>query len=131
MNVLLSIKPEFGYRILDGTKKFEFRKTLFKRRDIERIIIYASYPIQAVIGEFTIANILTDDVEKIWEKTECGAGITKEYYQEYFSSKDIANAIEVGSYKKYNKPKKLSDFNLSYAPQSFAYVKEIPFDDIN
>lgn len=123
MKVLLSIKPEFAYRILDGTKKFEFRKTLFKRRDIERIIIYASSPVQAVLGEFTIAKILTNDVENIWEETKYGAGITKEYYQEYFSSKDTANAIEVGKCKRYGKPKKLSDFNLSYAPQSFAYVK--------
>ena len=123
MKVLLSIKPEFAYRILDGTKKFEFRRTLFKRRDIERIFIYASYPVQAVIGEFTIEKILTNDVENIWSETKRGAGITKEYYQEYFSSKDTANAIEVGRYKRYDKPKKLSDFNLSYAPQSFAYVK--------
>ena len=123
MKVLLSIKPEFAYRILDGTKKFEFRKTLFKRRDIDRIIIYASYPVQAVIGEFTIGKILTNDIEKIWLETQNGAGITKEYYQEYFSSKNTANAIEVGGYKRYDKPKKLSDFNLSHAPQSFVYLK--------
>ena len=108
---------------MDGTKKFEFRKTLFKRRDIKRIIIYASSPVQAVIGEFTIEKILTNDVENIWLETKRGAGISKEYYQEYFSSRDTANAIEVGRYKRYDKPKKLSDFNLSHAPQSFAYVK--------
>lgn len=123
MRVLLSIKPEFADKILNGTKKYEFRKTLFKRKDIKQIIIYASSPVQAVIGEFTIAKILTDNVEDIWAETRFGAGITKEYYQEYFSTRNTANAIEVGRYKRYANPKKLSDFNLTYAPQSFAYVK--------
>lgn len=123
MRVLLSIKPEFADKILNGTKKYEFRKTLFKRKDIEQIIIYASSPVQAVIGEFTIAKILTGNVEDIWAETRFGAGITKEYYQEYFSNKNTANAIEVGRYKRYAIPKKLSDFNLTYAPQSFAYVE--------
>lgn len=123
MRVLLSIKPEFADKILNGTKKYEFRKILFKRRDIKSIVIYASSPIQAIVGEFTIANILTSDVDNIWEKTEIGAGISRQYYDEYFATKDTANAIEVGKYKRYSKPKKLSDFNLSYAPQSFVYVK--------
>lgn len=30
MKVLLSIKPEYVEKILDGTKKFEFRKGIFK-----------------------------------------------------------------------------------------------------
>ena len=30
MKVLLSIKPEFAEKILNGTKRFEFRKGIFK-----------------------------------------------------------------------------------------------------
>ena len=30
MKVVLSIKPEFANKIFDGTKKFEFRKSIFK-----------------------------------------------------------------------------------------------------
>ena len=57
MTVLLSIKPEFAEKIFDGTKKFEFRKSIFKNTDVQTVIVYASSPVQQVIGEFTIDSI--------------------------------------------------------------------------
>lgn len=122
MKVLLSIKPEFAFKIFDGTKKYEFRKSIFKRKDIESVIVYASYPVQRVIGEFKIKNILNDDLETIWEKTSAYAGISKPYYDEYFANKDTAFAIQVGRCSRYRNPKHLSDFNVSCPPQSFMYV---------
>lgn len=32
MKVLLSIKPEFANKIFEGTKRFEFRKSIFKKK---------------------------------------------------------------------------------------------------
>lgn len=63
MRVLLSIKPEFVEKIFDGTKKYEFRKSLFRRNDIKCVIIYASAPIKQVVGEFEIDEILSDKVD--------------------------------------------------------------------
>jgi hypothetical protein len=37
MKVVLSIKPEFANKIFDGTKKFEFRKSIFKNENIKLI----------------------------------------------------------------------------------------------
>ena len=31
MKILLSIKPEFAERIFDGSKKYEFRKVIFRK----------------------------------------------------------------------------------------------------
>lgn len=123
MKVLLSIKPEFAFKIFDGTKKFEFRKSIFKRKDITNIIVYASSPVQQVIGEFEIEDILYDDIEKVWDKTKRASGITKQFYDEYFADKEKAFAIQVGAVKKYRSPKRLSDYQLNFAPQSFAYVE--------
>lgn len=122
MKVLLSIKPEFAYKIFDGTKKYEFRRTLFKRKDVNEVVVYVSFPVKKVIGEFRIEDILTDNVDSIWEKTKEYSGITEQYYNEYFENKDKANAIKVGKIVKYRTPKQLSDFNLDYAPQSFVYL---------
>ena len=69
MKVLLSIKPEFVEKIFAGTKKYEFRKSLFKRSDVKFVVIYASAPIKRVVGEFEIDDILSDDVNTIWERT--------------------------------------------------------------
>lgn len=121
MKALLSIKPEFAYKIFDGTKKYEFRKSIFKK-DVSRIVVYASYPVKQVIGEFQIEEILNDNVDKIWQKTAPYSGITEEFYQLYFENKKNAYAIKVGKTTRYEHPKKLSDYNILVAPQSFMYI---------
>lgn len=120
--VLLSIKPEFAEKIFDGTKKYEFRKSIFKNSDVQKVIVYASSPVQKVIGEFSIVDILNDDIETIWKKTALQSGITHDFYLSYFANKEKAYAIKIGKTMRYKKARALSDFNLSFAPQSFAYL---------
>ena len=124
MKVLLSIKPEFVEKIFAGTKKYEFRKSLFKRDDISTIVIYASSPLKCVVGEFEIDMILSDKVDSVWEKTKEYSGITKEFYYSYFQNKKIANAIKIGKVIKYKKEKCLSDYKILQAPQSFCYITD-------
>lgn len=122
MRVLLSIKPEYAFKIFEGSKKYEFRKFIFKRKDIEKVIVYASSPVQKVIGEFEIADILYEETELLWQMTQQYSGISKEFYNQYFENRDHAFAIQVGNVKEYAHPKLLSDFNIDFAPQSFAYL---------
>lgn len=122
MKVLLSIKPEFVEKIFAGTKRYEFRKSLFKRSDVKHVVIYASAPIKRVVGEFEIEDIISDDVDTIWELTRKHSGITKALYNSYFQNRKIANAIRIGHLTKYEKARQLSDFNIHQAPQSFCYI---------
>ena len=122
MKVLLSIKPEFAKKIFDGTKKFEFRKMIFKNKNIDKIFVYVSSPVQRIIGEFDIESILKDSVNRIWEQTNYASGITEDIYRLYFTNKEIAYAIKIGNTFKYEHPKKLSEFNINFAPQSFVYI---------
>lgn len=124
MKVVLSIKPEFAEKIFEGTKKFEFRKSIFKNRNVETIIVYASSPVQKVIGEFDIEHIINDKLEELWELTHTHAGITEEYFYEYFQDKDSGFAIKIKEFRKYKIPKDLKeDFNL-LPPQSFSYYSK-------
>lgn len=120
--VLLSIKPEFSERIFDGTKLFEYRKCLFKRSDIETIVVYASSPVCQVIGEFTISCILSDTPANLWEQTSEGAGIDHEFFKDYFKNRVIAHAIQIGVTKRYKRARQLSDYQIRQAPQSFVYL---------
>ncbi len=70
MKVLLSIKPEFAEKILNGTKKFEFRKGIFKNNNITTVVIYATMPVGKVVGQFSIDGILKNDPEALWVKTK-------------------------------------------------------------
>lgn len=121
MKVILSIKPEFAFKIFDGTKKFEFRKSIFKNEKIKTIIVYASSPVQQVIGEFEIEEVLNYDLSTLWDLTQEFSGISEKFYYEYFTNKEQGFAIKIKKTRKYRTPKSLrTDFNLS-PPQSFAY----------
>lgn len=121
--VLLSIKPEFAHKIFDGTKKYEFRKQIFKDSSVKKVIVYSSSPEKKVIGEFKIDSILNDTPSALWIQTKAFSGISRTFYDEYFRGRQNAYAIKVASARMYRKEKTLSDFDIMYPPQSFAYVE--------
>jgi predicted transcriptional regulator len=124
MRVLLSIKPQFAERIFDGTKKYEFRRSIFKNQDVKTVVVYASSPVQKVIGEFEIDSIIKDDLEFLWQRTKKHAGIQENYFYDYFDNKEQGFAIKIRKTKRYKQPLCLrNDFNL-LPPQSFLYLYE-------
>jgi predicted transcriptional regulator len=124
MKVLLSIKPEFAERIFDGSKKFEFRKAIFKNQDIKTVVVYASSPMQKVIGEFEIDSIINASLADLWKKTKRFAGIDEDYFYQYFAEREMGYAIKIKKTKMYKKPLCLrEDYNL-FPPQSFLYLEK-------
>lgn len=124
--ILLSIKPEYSKRIFDGTKKFEFRKHLAQYK-VTRIVVYSTFPEMAVIGEVEVIDTLSMKPTPLWELTKKTAGISRKKYREYFRSCDKACAYKLGKTTSYKTPKKLSDYGIKQAPQSFVYLRECPF----
>ena len=122
MKVLLSIKPVFAEQIFNGSKIYEFRRTIFKNRDVNTIIVYASSPVQRVIGEFEIEEIIYDTIQTLWKKTYRHAGISQEDFYKYFVSKDKGYAIKIKKPYRYKRPLSLQrDFKLN-PPQFFVYL---------
>ncbi|EPG2373663.1 MULTISPECIES: ASCH domain-containing protein [Serratia] len=123
MKVLLSIKPEYVDRILDGSKKFEFRKGIFKNEMVKSVVIYATMPVGMVVGEFDIADVIEDKPSIVWNKTKKYAGISKDFFDVYFSSREKAFAIKIGNVRKYDEPMMLSALGKNItAPQSYRYL---------
>ncbi|WP_254853812.1 ASCH domain-containing protein, partial [Salmonella enterica] len=85
--ILLSIKPEFAESILNGYKKFEFRKTIFRNKEARVVVIYATMPVGKVIGEFEIDGVLSSQPDELWDMTKKYAGITRDFFDEYFSER--------------------------------------------
>ena len=125
MKVLLSIKPEFVNEIMSGRKKFEYRKKVFKRKDITTIVVYATKPLGKVVGEFEVDEIIEDTLDILWQETKRYSGISKKFFDEYFKDRDSGFAIKIKSFTAYDKPIELSEYapNLKVAPQSFCYVE--------
>ncbi len=123
MKVLLSIKPEFVAKILDGSKTYEFRKNSFKREGIKTVVIYSTMPVGRVVAEFDIEYIISEHPRELWIRTEKSAGISKKFFDEYYNGRDKATAIKVGSIIKYERPLKLSELGEGItAPQSYRYL---------
>jgi predicted transcriptional regulator len=124
MKVILSIKPEFAEKIFEGTKKYEFRRAIFKNQQIEKVIVYASSPVKRIIGEFEIDQIISLDLLSLWNKTSAYSGITKDYFDEYFVNKEHGFAIKIKNIKRYLNTKCIrADYNL-IPPQSFLYLRD-------
>jgi predicted transcriptional regulator len=121
MKVLLSVKPEFALKIFDGTKKYEYRRVIFKKQ-IDTILVYASDPLKSVIGEFNVGEILHKTPEQLWIDTGIFAGVTKEYFGGYFKNQKMGYAIEIRETRKYQKALSLGDLSLTFPPQSFVYL---------
>ena len=121
--VIISIKPAFCKLIFSGQKKWEYRKAIFQEQGVKKIIVYATAPISLVVGEFETGLILKASPSEIWEKTKDGAGISREFFNDYFAGKDFARAIEIKNAKAYENGIKLYDgYGISQAPQNFAYA---------
>ncbi len=64
--ILLSIKPKYGYAILEGRKKYELRKcvnAVIKPGDI--VLMYFSNPVKAISGYFKAGKVYVASPEEI------------------------------------------------------------------
>mgnify|MGYP000869834438 CR=1 FL=1 len=119
MQAVISIKPEFVKEIVNGRKRFEYRKSFFKKTP-KKCYIYATKPVGKVIGFFTIKQILRDDPEKIWKLTKEKSGITKDFFDQYFFERDKAIAIEIENVTVFKKPKDYKEIDPSgRIPQTY------------
>jgi len=118
----LSVRPHFAEKILSGEKKFEFRRTIFRRPNVTVALLYASAPIQKVVGEFTISEILHDDLASLWRKTGKHSGISQDLFYRYFQDREHGYALKVYCVKRYRTPFCPRERFGLCPPQSFAYL---------
>ena len=120
--LLLSIKPEYVEKILQGEKKFEYRKRLAKE-DVSYIYVYSTAPSMKVVASVHIEGHLSDSPTALWEKTKAAAGISRAKFRDYFRGCKTAYAYKLGKVEVFESPKNLSDFGVAVAPHSFVYIK--------
>ena len=123
MNAILSVKPEFAFKLLSGEKRYEYRKTVF-RLPVDKVYIYASSPICMIVGEFRIDDVIESTPTELWAATRSASGVTSSFFFRYFNGKSKAYAIKVKDVVSYAIP--LSPYTVQEdfkAPQNYIYVK--------
>lgn len=119
--MLLSIKPEYAKAILDGRKKYEFRKRRC-RIGTRKIVFYSTAPESMVVGEAEIEDIIEGAPSDIWEQAKTAAGITRDKYCRYYDGYNKAVAYKLKNVIVYDPPKELLSYGISHVPQSFIYI---------
>ncbi|WP_303638906.1 ASCH domain-containing protein [Stenotrophomonas tuberculopleuritidis] len=123
MKVLLSIKPEYAEKILDGRKRFEFRKAMPRIQGVKTVVIYATMPVGKVVGEFEIDECISCRPRELWAIASEFSGISRAFFNSYFKGRATAHAFKVASAKRYEFPLDLIDLiGTTAAPQSFRYL---------
>ena len=120
-HALLSIRPQYAEAIFQGQKRFEFRRTKFKRV-VDVVVVYTTSPVCMVVGEFDVRDMISDDVSRLWKRTHRTAGIDPERFFAYFSGRSIGHAIAIGDVRRYAEPRDLGESYGVRAPQSFIYL---------
>jgi len=123
MDVLLSIKPKFAESIINGRKKYEFRKNAFSKRNIGRVYIYSTNPIKKIVGIFRISKIIEDKPINLWHHLKDEAGISEEDFFDYFKNREIGFALEIVEVEKFENPVDPKIMFPNFVPpQSFCYI---------
>jgi len=104
MDVILSIKPKYVRSIIEGDKRYEFRKAIFKNRLVNRVFIYSSAPVQRIVALFEIGTILEDHPAVLWDTVREYAGIDAREFFSYFAGKSRGYAIGISNLQEFDEP---------------------------
>ncbi len=122
MEILLSIKPKYVKEIFNRTKRYEFRRAIFKNKKICDVIIYSTSPEKKIVGRFKIGKIIRKNPKELWDLFNKEAGIGESDFFKYFEGKEEGFAIEIVSVKEFEN--KIDPYKLIpgfKAPQFFSY----------
>lgn len=127
MNVLLSIKPEFAEKILTGEKRYEFRKSPFRKADAgDQVVMYASAPVQKLVGVFFIREKTEGSPEELWGRFRQKSGFDDpQRFFNYFEDFEYGYALEARDVTRFTPPIDPTDeINKFRPPVSFEYIND-------
>ena len=121
--IILSIKPKYAELILAGSKTVEFRR-VWAAESVDTIVIYASTPIQKLLGIVKITEVVKAKPATLWSYcSKLGGGLSKAELSAYLDGKDTGFAVLLMDAKRFSQsvdPRKvIKDF---LPPQSFRYL---------
>jgi predicted transcriptional regulator len=118
----MSIHPQYANGILAGTKRVEFRKRPIAD-DVTHVIVYATAPVSAVVGAFTVKAQHTQNPRTLWRHVRDVAGIAWADFIAYYADRTAGTGIAVGQVLQAPQPMCLrTQLGIDRPPQSFQYV---------
>jgi predicted transcriptional regulator len=121
---LFSIHPHYARAILDGSKEVEFRRQGLPG-DVSHVVIYATAPVQQVLGTFEVAGVDKMTPSQAWKRHGRTGGVEKTAFERYYTKADHAFVIRVHNPHTFPTPLLLADLDETlHPPQSYLYLRE-------
>lgn len=124
--LLLSIRPEYANKIFDGTKTVELRRTRPRLEVGDRVLVYVSTPVKALMGMFEVGRVMDAPPSHLWSHVREHAGITRWQFDHYYTGADRAYGIFLKSPRQLPIPIKLGHLRELIdgfvPPQSYRYL---------
>lgn len=121
--IMISVSPKHADILLDDSSKNVFFYKVTPINKVKRVLIYATAPIKAVVGEFDLSEIKISALSTAWKNFSSKSVFTKKEFDEYYQDKKEAHAMVARKSFRYSKPKNLSDYNMTKGPSGFQYLK--------
>lgn len=128
--IILSIHPEYASAILNGEKTVEFRRNGVPE-EIDIILLYATSPIQAVVGYCAISDCVVARPSQLWKMYGSSGKISRKAFDDYYEQYRLGKCYIIQNAFKFVHSISLFDaVNLKKPPQSFAYVDSEVFTEL-
>jgi predicted transcriptional regulator len=123
---LVSIRPQYVAKILDGLKTVELRRRFPEPVSVgTKVYIYSTSPVRAVVGCAKIKEVQRLTVADIWKEHADAACISRRDFYDYFSGTKFGFAILLGGVKAMRTHLTASELEAQFGivpPQSYRYV---------
>jgi predicted transcriptional regulator len=118
--ILLSVHPPVALAILSGSKTLELRRRPIKDAVGARVLMYATMPTGAVVGEFRVRDTVAARPSAVWRKHGAKTGITRSAFMDYVGDLDLCFGLMVGETRSYGEPFRLPEGMRG--PRSYAVL---------
>lgn len=126
-DVVLSIKPHYSQKIIEGLKTVELRRRFPAAAPKGTIAyIYSTSPVRAMVGMAEIDGVAKLPIDDLWEQYSKEAVIEKNDFYNYFDGVSEGYALHFTNVDTFEEPLTLEFLRSEFGfepPQSFLYAK--------
>ena len=124
--LLMSVRPKYAEKILQGMKTVELRRMRPSVSRGDLLLLYVSSPVKEVKGMSVIDRVTSSRPDKLWKQIRHKASITKDEFDSYFEGAEVAVAIHFSYVKRFALPVALPSLREFWPgfrpPQSYRYL---------
>jgi predicted transcriptional regulator len=123
-DLLMSVRPKFAEKIIDGSKSIEVRKRFSDKWVGHDAVLCATKPLSSLVGRTTIRSVTKGHPDNIWVRFQSQIGCSRKEFDLYVGDASEVAAIGLGDIRPYETPVRVGQLaqmlcRRLLAPQSY------------